>query len=1228
MGRSFSAAISGSLGQVVGASTVAAVALPGAGPPAAIPPSGAYRYEQPYLFQSARAASEPNHLGPEYVNATPLLLGREGPTNLYVDRACGWTWDRNGGDFISNNPPTYTRNAASPTPWGSVLMTTLTGTPTITITSALQYIQSNSRWNAYLLSITGGTRKIASKFHATAAPPTITGTYTDASPFTLACRIVAYNQVGMLNDIVPQTTNAETSFPVFVEFDLPTKAVQSASLNFSVTSGTGGNATIGVYICDPPVNQEPQVLGIAQNYPDDVGIGAHASVIGHMLTPDGCTIDQFVTPTVSQEGEIGFDPYIWNPAASHDFTKLPHSAISAPTSILKGGKWVGGVSTTGVNSYSQVSFVDSNYTDEGFVPLAPGVGAMRFFMEAAPVDWNGLPYGDGSVCGGSPGHATTHKRIYFPEPIFGLVDDIFVRYYARIGTPDGSPYRMPMNKIYQVSNKTSGPLLTTDSIGWTDCGGKWGIVADQDTTYGYNSQTSGGNKGYQNRLSWGDCYADDVGPDLGGIRIGFHTYDDSVNQPAAYRYIGDDPRENQFGNRGGLGAILYADNWYCIEHQFKNNTVFPATSFRNAPWSRSGSTITVTRNNHGLVRPTLMVLESSDHAAVPVLGADSAITVLNVNQFSFTGVDAGATSGTVTLSDYLPDGIYRVWIDGRLAYERLNVAKRFLPVYDPGYVPAERRPCRELGHSQILFNWFHGGAFLNSVDRVTFLTNLVYGTSYIGPIVPSEPAWLAAQPSMTWIPVNDTGTAGDSNGTRIGTMTDMAYLQDPAVTGIPESAGLFGPAPNYSPLPAYNGVASGRVRGGIMEYSGGCLRENGSYLLCWGGGGAGSYPGNELVGLKLEDDVPTWHPYSRATHLNKIPPKGYFDPLLLTDQWPSEHVSYNFDGTPMARHSYFGPQFINGLDRFFQFGSGPCWVSDSTSEIAVVDSLDWTGDWRTTQWSPGCAYPCADGQAYTYTVPPYNPGPFTNPYTVAAPYHPHVPPNLSAAIIGRCFHKHPVTEKVYAGTGTGMNCFDPFANGGRGTWTREGPVSWSMGGRDIAQSLYCIDPTRNKMLIIPMSGSSQNRATPPYFHPWTYTLAGTAGVSPTSAVFTGTYGGDGTTNPGIFAQRTDCCGIVWCPDLDCFVFCMNDNWVGGGQSFEGGTSSDPTGFYTIRYVNDGEWEVERLAIAGNGPRFRPSPGGGLRWSVMIGGRMQYVPALRGIAIVPDQFQPLYFVRTF
>jgi len=80
------------------------------------------------------------------------------------------------------------------------------------------------------------------------------------------------------------------------------------------------------------------------------------------------------------------------------------------------------------------------------------------------------------------------------------------------------------------------------------------------------------------RNRWNDIWHDDTGPDLGGWGWGLHTFDFQFNNPDGYNFGATDDKtgsDSGFGQRGGLGGILYTDIWYCVESELKLNTVMP-----------------------------------------------------------------------------------------------------------------------------------------------------------------------------------------------------------------------------------------------------------------------------------------------------------------------------------------------------------------------------------------------------------------------------------------------------------------------------------------------------------------------------------------------------------------------------------------------------------------------------------------------------------------------------
>lgn len=87
-------------------------------------------------------------------------------------------------------------------------------------------------------------------------------------------------------------------------------------------------------------------------------------------------------------------------------------------------------------------------------------------------------------------------------------------------------------------------------------------------------------------------------------------------------------------------------------HWFNGYSTDVAANTVGQSWARSSTTVTVTSNGHALRTATasaipISVTASSAIAAVP-LGVYSALTALTSNTFNLTGVNSGATSGTLT----------------------------------------------------------------------------------------------------------------------------------------------------------------------------------------------------------------------------------------------------------------------------------------------------------------------------------------------------------------------------------------------------------------------------------------------------------------------------------------------------------------------------------------------------------------------------------------------------
>jgi hypothetical protein len=86
-------------------------------------------------------------------------------------------------------------------------------------------------------------------------------------------------------------------------------------------------------------------------------------------------------------------------------------------------------------------------------------------------------------------------------------------------------------------------------------------------------------------------------------------------------------------------------------------------------------------------------------------------------------------------------------------------------------------------------------------------------------------------------------------------------------------------------------------------------------------------------------------------------------------------------------------------------------------------------------------------------------------------------------------------------------------------------------------------------------------------------------------------------------------GMLYCHDTDCFLFFPDDGFI-----------------YTISFTDAAHWAVDRLATTGTGPAAHASNAGQAN-IIRIWSRFQYVPALKGVVVMPDDTIPTYFVRT-
>ncbi len=203
-------------------------------------------------------------------------------------------------------------------------------------------------------------------------------------------------------------------------------------------------------------------------------------------------------------------------------------------------------------------------------------------------------------------------------------------------------------------------------------------------------------------------------------------------------------------------------------------------------------------------------------------------------------------------------------------------------------------------------------------------------------------------------------------------------------------------------------IGFGDPRSGIFAFSGGALKTSGSEMLLFGGGGAGAWAGNDVRGLRLEDDAPVWRTRVKpSNHANVIPRNMPATPYMR-------------DGvTPNARHSYWSPQFIDRQNKFMSFGCANTWNSD-TGKYNVVDEvmLD-TGVWD----APGKHPPFPNARGWD----------------------------------GNWVCKHPVTEDVYV---SGASAVSKWSSA-KDRWS----TLWTTQRTDVDRATAAIDPAGGGTLL-------------------------------------------------------------------------------------------------------------------------------------------------------------------
>ncbi len=446
--------------------------------------------------------------------------GSVGPTSTYVDVGSGWEWKHKNGDWIDakgvSQGPAPHWSCSGATGRRQALNYVVDATAGVRAASGAQ------RWNAYILRCSGGNCSVASNWHSTA--PVIDVEYEDGTQAKLACL------AGVV--LEPSSSYAQGGNPVLglrngrhavLEFEKPSRAVRKAVLSLPIVDEGDGKWLLSAFLADPPLNTEPVMSGLAAGYERDAGIRAHRDVIFSHLYQDGTKESDWIEQKDLNVYNTEFwSPHVFDARAEKNTNKLP---------FIHQGRWV--------KVRRHASLVSSSFRGEGFQALAPGLGALRVNMPGRnAADGNNVGDGGGLGC---------DLALYLPDDLCGLLDEVYIRYYMRLGIY--APERLQDIKMYRSSEKDAARYAVHE--------GKFGIGASHWTHYGGNNNRGGGNMGWTNRNAFKEYPADVVG---GGMRPGVHSWD----------MLGYD---GHWGSIGGLGAALYPGHWYCIETRLKLNTV-------------------------------------------------------------------------------------------------------------------------------------------------------------------------------------------------------------------------------------------------------------------------------------------------------------------------------------------------------------------------------------------------------------------------------------------------------------------------------------------------------------------------------------------------------------------------------------------------------------------------------------------------------------------------------
>lgn len=251
------------------------------------------------------------------------------------------------------------------------------------------------------------------------------------------------------------------------------------------------------------------------------------------------------------------------------------------------------------------------------------------------------------------------------DSVFGL-GNLNARNRSAINLSSTGNVTFDRCKTVFTGNPTTNPSAVTSSI--TDS-----ITFDDCFFTGWHNHSQSTNMSYTNFEAAGTPGAPiDVASNAAWMSLS--------NKCSGFLVENGDFPETETLGKGNFITVAGSSS----DNKFRNlGTAAAPISARSAiqydlPWTRSGTTVTVTQTGHGYrTNDYLSVVYSSDSNATGS-GLKTA-TVTGANTFTFTGVNAGATSGTVTLFRTfcavvvsLTSGdnneFQNIWVDG--AYSR------------------------------------------------------------------------------------------------------------------------------------------------------------------------------------------------------------------------------------------------------------------------------------------------------------------------------------------------------------------------------------------------------------------------------------------------------------------------------------------------------------------------------------------------------------------------------